>query len=228
MRRYLQQLACVLRPGSVSDTDLALRSFAAFLAEHAPEVTRVADVVSRRHIEDYKPWLAARPGQNKPGSPPRRIGAPARHAADVLRPHRRVGLARSAGPGADVPRRPAPPGPPAAQGPRRRRRREAAARRPGRRRRCWSGSPWKCCCAPDLRVSEFTALAADAVVQIGAAPWLHVPVGKLHEDRYLPLHPHLVTLIDDYRSAPRPAGSTRCCCPGENGRPLDRHTVTRI
>ena len=34
---------------------------------------------------------------------------------------------------------------------------------------------------------------------IGAAPWLHVPVGKLHDDRYLPLHPHLVTLIGDYR-----------------------------
>lgn len=36
-----------------------------------------------------------------------------------------------------------------------------------------------------LRVSEFTSLPADAVVQIGAAPWLHVPVGKLREDRYL-------------------------------------------
>lgn len=35
-----------------------------------------------------------------------------------------------------------------------------------------------------LRVSEFTSLPADAVVQIGAAPWLHVPVGKLREDRY--------------------------------------------
>jgi hypothetical protein len=28
-----------------------------------------------------------------------------------------------------------------------------------------------------------------------------VPVGKLHEDRYLPLHPHLVTLIGDYCTA---------------------------
>jgi integrase len=45
-----------------------------------------------------------------------------------------------------------------------------------------------------LRVGEFTSLPADAVVQIGAAPWLHVPVGKLREDRYLPLHPHLVAL----------------------------------
>jgi site-specific recombinase XerD len=42
-----------------------LRSFAAFLTQTAPEVTSTAQV-TRRHIEDYKPWLAARPGQNKP------------------------------------------------------------------------------------------------------------------------------------------------------------------
>jgi site-specific recombinase XerD len=38
-----------------------------------------------------------------------------------------------------------------------------------------------------LRVSEYTGLPAGAVVHIGAGPWLHVPVGKLGEDRYLPL-----------------------------------------
>src|ERR687892_417402 len=65
MRRYLQQIGCVLRPGSVTGADIALRSFAGFLAETAPEVTSVADVV-RRHVEDYRPWLAARPGQSKP------------------------------------------------------------------------------------------------------------------------------------------------------------------
>jgi integrase len=65
MRRYLIQISCVLRPGSVGGADLALRSFAAFLAQAAPEVTSTAQI-TRRHIEDYKPWLAARPGQNKP------------------------------------------------------------------------------------------------------------------------------------------------------------------
>src|SRR5512140_1333125 len=65
MRRYLEQIACVLRPGSVVGTDLALRSFAAFLAEQAPEV-RTLDQVHRRHVEAFKPWLAARPGQNRP------------------------------------------------------------------------------------------------------------------------------------------------------------------
>ena len=78
-----------------------------------------------------------------------------------------------------------------------------------------------------LRVSEFTALSADAVVQIGAAPWLHVPVGKLREDRYLPLHPQLVQLIADYRTAHVPSGHP-LLLPRENGRALDRHTVTRF
>ena len=78
-----------------------------------------------------------------------------------------------------------------------------------------------------LRVSEYTSLRADAVVQIGAAPWLHVPVGKLREDRYLPLHPQLVRLIDDYRTAHVPPGHP-LLLPRENGRGADRHSVTRI
>jgi integrase len=70
-----------------------------------------------------------------------------------------------------------------------------------------------------LRVSEYTSLPATAVVLIGAGPWLHVPVGKLGEDRYLPLHPQLVTLIDGYRTAHVPAGHP-LLLPRENGRPL--------
>jgi RNA polymerase sigma-70 factor (ECF subfamily) len=65
MRRYLTQIGCLLRPGSVSGAGLAPRCFAGFLAGSAPEVTGTAQV-TRRHIEDYKPWLARRPGQNKP------------------------------------------------------------------------------------------------------------------------------------------------------------------
>ena len=78
-----------------------------------------------------------------------------------------------------------------------------------------------------LRVSEYTSLQASAVVQIGAGPWLHVPVGKLRNDRYLPLHPQLLTLIDDYRARHVPAGHP-LLLPRENGRALDRHTVTRM
>jgi integrase len=78
-----------------------------------------------------------------------------------------------------------------------------------------------------LRVSEFTGLPAGAIVLIGAGHWLHVPAGKLGEDRYLPLHPHLVTLIDDYRTA-HVDPSNPLLLPRENGRALDRHTVTRM
>jgi integrase len=78
-----------------------------------------------------------------------------------------------------------------------------------------------------LRVSEYTGLRSDAVVQIGAAPWLHVPVGKLREDRYLPLHPNLVALIDDYRARFVPPEHP-LLLPRPNGTALDRHTVTRM
>jgi hypothetical protein len=77
----------------VVNADMALRCFAGFLAAAAPEVTGLAQV-TRRHIEAFKPWLAVRPGQNKPAVTTGDDRAPARHAADVLRPDRRMGLGR--------------------------------------------------------------------------------------------------------------------------------------
>lgn len=62
MRRYLQQLRCSLWPRSVDNADMALRCFAEFLIEAAPKVQTLA-TVERRHIEDYKPWVARRPGR---------------------------------------------------------------------------------------------------------------------------------------------------------------------
>jgi hypothetical protein len=66
MRRYLAQISCILRPGSVSGADLALRSFAAFLSQAAPGAASIAQV-TRAHIEDYKPWLSPgwRPGPGR-------------------------------------------------------------------------------------------------------------------------------------------------------------------
>ena len=66
-----------------------------------------------------------------------------------------------------------------------------------------------------LRVGVFTSLPADAVVQIGTGPWLHVPVGKLREDRNLPLHPKLVA---DYAVSTSPPG-IRFCCPARTAGP---------
>lgn len=225
MRRYLDQLECVLRPRTVVNTDLALRSLAAFLTEQAPPVTTVK-AISRRHIEGFKRWLAARPGQNKP----RLTTATITHRLGTLR----MFFLRIAEWGWDD----APPRVPIFAGDLPRQDRplpkaldDAATARLLRAaqadRRLLTRVVVEVLLRTGLRVGEFTALTADAVVLIGAGHWLHVPVGKLHEDRYLPLHPHLVGLIDDYRTIHVPADHP-LLLPRENGRPLDRHTVTRL
>ncbi len=225
MRRYLDQIGCVLRPGSVVNTDQALRAFAGFLAEAAPEVTSV-DQVTRRHIENFKPWLAKRPGRNTQ----RAATATLAHRLGTLRMFfvridewgwdeapTRVPMF----PG-DLPRQDHPL-PKALD--------DAAAAKLLRAaqadKRLLVRVTVEVLLRTGLRVSEYTGLRADAVVHIGAGPWLHVPVGKLREDRYLPLHPHLVGLIDDYRSRHVPDDHP-LLLPRENGRPLDRHTVTRM
>ena len=225
MRRYLEQIACVLRPGSVTNTDQALRAFAAFLLGTAPEVTSISQV-TRRHVEEFKPWLAKRPGQNKA----RLSTATLAHRLGTLRMFfvridewgwdeapARVPMF----PG-DLPRQDHPL-PKALD--------DAAAakllRAAHNDKRLLVRVTVEVLLRTGLRVSEYTSLRSDAVVQIGAAPWLHVPVGKLREDRYLPLHPQVVDLIEDYRTQHVPADHP-LLLPRENGRPLDRHTVTRF
>ena len=189
MRRYLDQIACVLRPGSVSGADLALRSFAAFLVDAAPQVTSVADV-TRRHVEDYKPWLAARPGQNKPRVTPatmaHRLGTLRMFFVRIDEWGWAEAPARVPMFGGDLPRQDHPL-PKALD--------DAAAAKLLRAAcndtRLLVRVTVEVLLRTGLRVSEYTGLPADAVVQIGAAPWLHVPVGKLRDDRDLPLHPNL-------------------------------------
>jgi integrase/recombinase XerD len=40
-----------------------------------------------------------------------------------------------------------------------------------------------------MRASELGALESDAMVTVGDTHWLRIPVGKLHDDRYVLLHP---------------------------------------
>jgi site-specific recombinase XerD len=225
MRRYLQQLACILRPGSVSGADQALRSLAAFLADQAPDVRFIADI-RRHHVEDFRTWLAARPGHRTTRLTPATLA----HRLGTLRmffvrisdwdwPEAppRVPIIP-----ADLPRQDHPL-PKALDDPAAAKLLRSAQTQP----RMLVRVVVEVLLRTGLRVGEFTALQADAVVLIGAAHWLHVPVGKLRTDRYLPLHPHLVTLIDDYRTA-HVAADNPLLLPRENGRALDRHTVTRL
>jgi integrase len=55
-----------------------------------------------------------------------------------------------------------------------------------------------------VRIGELLALTVDAIVQIGSAYWLRIPIGKMHNDRYIPLHPQLKDLLDDWITHHRP------------------------
>jgi integrase len=77
-----------------------------------------------------------------------------------------------------------------------------------------------------LRKGEFLDLTVDAVVQIGSAYWLHVPVGKLSSDRYIPLHSQLKELLDAWLAA-RPATLRSKYLFIERGRRIAGHRVER-
>ena len=182
--------------------------------------------ISRRHIEDYIRWLAARPGKRTARVTPATLA----HRLGTLRMFF-IRILDWDWPDAP-PRVPIVPGDvPKQDHPLPKALDDAAAAKLLRsaqgQRRLLIRVVVEVLLRTGLRVGEFSALQADAIVLIGAGHWLHVPVGKLHNDRYLPLHPHLVTLIGDYRAA-HVAPDNPLLLPHENGRPLHRNSITRM
>src|SRR5699024_4481952 len=77
-----------------------------------------------------------------------------------------------------------------------------------------------------LRRSELLALTTDAMVNIGSTWWLRIPVGKLHTDRYIPLHPSVKELLDQWL-AQRPTSARSDLMFLEHGRPLRPERVAQ-
>ncbi|MGH2499899.1 MAG: tyrosine-type recombinase/integrase, partial [Candidatus Limnocylindria bacterium] len=216
-QRYVAQIALSLRPSTVHQTEAALREFAAFVSTRDPAVRGFA-AIGRPHVEGYKAWLAARPTQ--------RGGAMHRHTIRDRLGKLRSFFERIIEWGWDD----APPRVPlfAADFP------VADERLP---RFIDDAASAKLLIAarahPDpftrltveflartgLRKGEFLALTTDAVVKIGSAFWLRVPIGKLHNDRYIPLHPQLKELLDQWL-ARRPVGLRSDLVFVARGRPL--------
>jgi len=223
--RYLAQIELSLRPSTVRLAEHALRELAGYLTRHAPEVTCVADI-HRQHIESYKTWLASRP---------RIIGGGTLHR-DTIRgrlttlrcfferitewdypdaPSRSLIFAGDL----PIPDQPLP-----------RFLDDAASTKLLRAARA-DPDPFtrlviELLARTGLRKGELMSLTVDAVVQIGSAYWLRVPVGKLHNDRYIPLHPQLKTLLDDYL-ADRPQGLRSNLIFLDRGRPIPPARVDR-
>ncbi len=223
MLRYLDQIALSLRPTSVTSADGILRRFAGFLTTNHPEIVGLVDV-QRCHIEAFKRYLPTRPGKN--GRPPLSEQT-IRMTLGTLRTFfERV----SEWDYPDTPTRvlifngdlPTPDDPlpkflsdvDAAK-----LMRAAADADPTRR------LVIEMLARTGLRVGELCALTADAVVVINSRHWLRVPVGKLHNDRYVPLHPQLVELLEIHQAG-RSDDIDRLII--WNGGPLNRHQITRM
>jgi len=81
-------------------------------------------------------------------------------------------------------------------------------------------------CRTGIRVGELCALEKDAVVRRGEGWWLKVPVGKLRNDRTVPLVSPLVELLLQWQATHGDAGTGLLLT--NEGRPLNRHCVTRM
>jgi integrase len=224
MKKYLAQIAVSSRPGTVESADLALRVFAGHLIETDPSCLCVADV-TRHHIESFKLALVARPGKRG-----QRISvATIRNRLGMVRTFferiieweyvdapRRVPVFAGDFPKADEPLPRFLDDPAAAKF------MAALAEDPNRRRRLIV----ELLARTGMRAGELGALRDDAMFRLSGAFWLRIPVGKLHNDRTVPLHPVLVELIDDYQSERGPSSSGYLVVRND-GQPFDRRTIHR-
>jgi site-specific recombinase XerD len=225
MRRYLAQCSTFLAPSSVDAADNTLRQFTRWLTTNTD--VAVAGEISRTNIEDYKVWLATQPGTNgavmAKNTQRQRLrtirifferliewdwpDAPARNPifhgdiAPRTDPLPKFLNDRDAAKLIAAAR--------AHRIPRYRLVIEMLAR-------------------TGLRASELCDLAADAVTLIGDGYWLRVPVGKLRNDRLIPLHPDLVTLLGEWTATNSEYIRTQKRLLADHHAPIDRRTVHRI
>jgi site-specific recombinase XerD len=225
MRRYLQQLGTFLAPRSVDAAENALRQLARWMITDAGLDSIAA--VRRDDIEDYKVWLAARPragGRTITAETHRQRMRTVRQFFERIiewdwpdAPSRNPVIA------GDIPKKPEPL--PKFPGDRDAARLMAAARA--------SADPRdrlvvELLARTGMRASELADLEADAVVRIGAGHWLRIPLGKLRNDRYVPLHPELVQLLSAWTAARLELIRRHHRLVADHRGPLDRHLIARI
>jgi integrase len=223
MAAYLEQITVSHRPASVVAYALALRHLAAHVTATDPNCVTVADV-SRAHIEQFKLAFAARPGLKGAMST-----AAIRHNLGMIRTFferiidwdwddapRRVPIFAGDIPKADEPLPKFLDDPTAAKF------MATLAADPDRRRRLLV----ELLARTGMRAGEVGGVRDDAVFRVGDRGWLRIPVGKLHSDRNVPLHPLLVGLIGDYQAWRGPS-QNGFLLERDDGQPFDRRTIYR-
>ena len=223
-QRYLRQVALSLRPNTVKHIDLDLRRFGTWLADTHPDVADCTDL-RREHIEAFKVWLSTHPRPST-GRPLNRVSI-----KDALI-NLHCFLTRIAEWGyPDAPTRTLmfPGDLPIVDKPLPRFLDDAAAAKLLRATRS-DADPLsrlivELLARTGIRRGELLGLTVDAVVQIGSAYWLRIPIGKLHNDRYIPLHPQLKELLDDWITHHRPSGLRINHLLVEHNRPISHQRV---
>ncbi len=202
VRRYLRQMSLSLRPESAYQEKLWLFRFFSWLALSNPGVIRL-DQIQRCHIEAYKEHLRWTPLQHKSNRSPRYTLSPAYryHFLSALfyffsritawqwpeAPQRMLIFIQDF-PTLDqaLPKFLD----------------EVSAARFLQTARSHPDLFTRLCCVSllltGMRQGEFLNLTADCMVQIGEHYWLRVPLGKMHNDRYIPLHPEVKQLLEEW------------------------------
>ena len=225
MRRYLAQAATFLAANSVTVADNGLRILARWLIATTDIVT-VADI-GRDDIEQFKIYLAARPGvrggQSSPNTHRQRLRTLRVFFERIIEWDWPDAPARNPILNWDLPPRPEPlprflddqaaaklmAAARASTDPRDRLVVEVLAR-------------------TGMRTGELVDLDADAVVLIGANHWLRIPLGKLRDDRYVPLHPQLVELLADWTATNLEHIRAHHRLVADHRGPVNRYIIGRI
>ena len=219
--RYLDQLAVSMRPATVDAADNTLRCFAGFIVEQHPELGGFADI-KRTHVEGFKLFFVAH--LTAIGRPPARNTI--RQRFGILRTFfdriiewdwddapMRIPIFTVDVPVADDPL------PRFLDDVQAARLAAAAA----------IAAPFdrlviELLSRTGMRAGELCSLESNALVELHGAPWMRIPVGKLHNDRYIPMHPNATRLLDEWLDEHPPAGRLLL----HDGARLDRHRVGRI
>ena len=225
IRRYLRRLAAFQAPRSVDVAENSLRQFAWWLTAETALDSIAA--VRRDDIEDFKVWLAARPrprgGTITPETHRQRLRMVRSFFERIIEWDWPDAPARNPVINGDIPKKPEPlprflddadaarfmAAARASTDPRDRLVVELLAR-------------------TGMRAGELADLEADAVVQIGGNHWLRIPLGKLRNDRYVPLHPQLVDLLGEWTAVNVEHVRAHRRLVADHRGPLNRHTIGRI